>query len=42
MGGKDTCILQWKVLGGGGAADGRDRLASSSSASTSSPEPATG
>ncbi|KAG7235431.1 hypothetical protein INR49_002661 [Caranx melampygus] len=41
MGGKDTCILQWKVLGGG-AADGRDRLASSSSTSTSSPEPATG
>uniref|UniRef100_A0A8D3CIX4 EMAP like 3 n=1 Tax=Scophthalmus maximus TaxID=52904 RepID=A0A8D3CIX4_SCOMX len=39
MGGKDTCILQWKVVGGG-AVDSRERLASTSSASTSSPEPA--
>uniref|UniRef100_A0A8C3GC84 EMAP like 3 n=1 Tax=Cyclopterus lumpus TaxID=8103 RepID=A0A8C3GC84_CYCLU len=39
MGGKDTCILQWKVIGGG-AGDSRERLASASSASTSSPEPA--
>ncbi|XP_029932039.1 echinoderm microtubule-associated protein-like 3 isoform X3 [Myripristis murdjan] len=41
MGGKDTCILQWRVTGGG-VGDSRDRLASASSASTSSPEPATG
>ncbi|CAL9694578.1 unnamed protein product [Knipowitschia caucasica] len=37
MGGKDTCILQWKVLQVG---DSRERLASLSSTSTSSPEPA--
>ncbi|XP_068443305.1 echinoderm microtubule-associated protein-like 3 isoform X1 [Clinocottus analis] len=37
MGGKDTCILQWRVIGG----DSRDRLASASSSFTSSPEPAT-
>ncbi|XP_071782163.1 echinoderm microtubule-associated protein-like 3 isoform X2 [Centroberyx gerrardi] len=45
MGGKDTCILQWRVqgAGGGGAGDSRERLtsASSTSTSTSSPEPAT-
>uniref|UniRef100_A0A8C4H381 EMAP like 3 n=1 Tax=Dicentrarchus labrax TaxID=13489 RepID=A0A8C4H381_DICLA len=40
MGGKDTCILQWKVVGGG-VGDSRERLASASSTSTSSPEPAT-
>ncbi|XP_067435084.1 echinoderm microtubule-associated protein-like 3 isoform X1 [Thunnus thynnus] len=40
MGGKDTCILQWKVMGGG-AGGSRERLASASSTSTSSPEPAT-
>ncbi|XP_078132485.1 echinoderm microtubule-associated protein-like 3 isoform X1 [Sander vitreus] len=42
MGGKDTCILQWRVMGGGGG-DRRERLASASatSTSTSSPEPAT-
>uniref|UniRef100_A0A7N6B0J9 HELP domain-containing protein n=1 Tax=Anabas testudineus TaxID=64144 RepID=A0A7N6B0J9_ANATE len=40
MGGKDTCILQWKVVGGS-AGDSRDRLASVSSSSTSSPEPVT-
>ncbi|XP_071400175.1 echinoderm microtubule-associated protein-like 3 isoform X2 [Centroberyx affinis] len=47
MGGKDTCILQWRVQGGsggggGGAGDSRERLtsASSTSTSTSSPEPA--
>uniref|UniRef100_A0A8C9ZHE1 EMAP like 3 n=1 Tax=Sander lucioperca TaxID=283035 RepID=A0A8C9ZHE1_SANLU len=42
MGGKDTCILQWRVMGGGGG-DRRERLASatSTSTSTSSPEPAT-
>ncbi|XP_028988915.1 echinoderm microtubule-associated protein-like 3 isoform X1 [Betta splendens] len=39
MGGKDTCILQWRVMGGS-PGDGRDRLASVSSTSTSSPEPA--
>uniref|UniRef100_A0A8D0D4I0 EMAP like 3 n=1 Tax=Sander lucioperca TaxID=283035 RepID=A0A8D0D4I0_SANLU len=40
MGGKDTCILQWRVMGGGGG-DRRERLASatSTSTSTSSPEP---
>ncbi|XP_074480612.1 echinoderm microtubule-associated protein-like 2 isoform X1 [Sebastes fasciatus] len=39
MGGKDTCILQWRVIGG----ESRERLfsASASSTSTSSPEPAT-
>ncbi|XP_034471521.1 echinoderm microtubule-associated protein-like 3 isoform X2 [Hippoglossus hippoglossus] len=43
MGGKDTCILQWKVVGGS-AVDSRERLASASasSTSTSSPEPTTG
>lgn len=40
MGGKDTCILQWRVMGGG-VGDSRERLASASSTSTSSPEPAT-
>lgn len=40
MGGKDTCILQWRVMGGG-AGGSRERLASASSTSTSSPEPAT-
>ncbi|XP_063756609.1 echinoderm microtubule-associated protein-like 3 isoform X2 [Eleginops maclovinus] len=42
MGGKDTCILQWRVMGGGGG-DSRERLASASSTSpyTSSPEPGT-
>ncbi|XP_017282535.1 echinoderm microtubule-associated protein-like 3 isoform X2 [Kryptolebias marmoratus] len=39
IGGKDTCILQWSVTGGG-AGDGVERLASVSSTSTSSPEPA--
>ncbi|XP_072315121.1 echinoderm microtubule-associated protein-like 2 [Eucyclogobius newberryi] len=37
MGGKDTCILQWKVQQVG---DSRERLTSLSSTSTSSPEPA--
>lgn len=37
MGGKDTCILQWKVQRAGNS---RERLASLSSTSTSSPEPA--
>ncbi|KAJ0006475.1 hypothetical protein NQD34_013748 [Periophthalmus magnuspinnatus] len=37
MGGKDTCILQWKIQRVG---DSRERLASLSSTSTSSPEPA--
>lgn len=37
MGGKDTCILQWKVQRVGGSREG---LASQSSTSTSSPEPA--
>uniref|UniRef100_UPI0037E8699D echinoderm microtubule-associated protein-like 3 n=1 Tax=Semicossyphus pulcher TaxID=241346 RepID=UPI0037E8699D len=41
MGGKDTCILQWSVMGGG-VGGSRERLASASSTSTSSPEPATG
>ncbi|XP_055084870.1 echinoderm microtubule-associated protein-like 4 [Periophthalmus magnuspinnatus] len=36
MGGKDTCILQWKIQRVG---DSRERLASLSSTSTSSPEP---
>nr|XP_020450574.1 echinoderm microtubule-associated protein-like 3 isoform X1 [Monopterus albus]XP_020450575.1 echinoderm microtubule-associated protein-like 3 isoform X1 [Monopterus albus] len=40
MGGKDTCILQWKVIRGG-AGHSRERPASVSSTSTSSPEPAT-
>ncbi|XP_049423756.1 echinoderm microtubule-associated protein-like 3 [Epinephelus fuscoguttatus] len=42
MGGKDTCILQWRVIRGG-VGDSRERLASASasSTSTSSPEPAT-
>ncbi|KAK5876199.1 hypothetical protein CesoFtcFv8_027194 [Champsocephalus esox] len=42
MGGKDTCILQWRVTGGGGV-ESRERLASVSSTSpyTSSPEPGT-
>uniref|UniRef100_A0A674DV67 EMAP like 3 n=1 Tax=Salmo trutta TaxID=8032 RepID=A0A674DV67_SALTR len=39
MGGKDTCILQWRVKRGGTGDSGRDRLHSSSSTSTSSPEP---
>uniref|UniRef100_A0A8C9ZF39 EMAP like 3 n=1 Tax=Sander lucioperca TaxID=283035 RepID=A0A8C9ZF39_SANLU len=34
MGGKDTCILQWRVMGGGGG-DRRERLASATSTSTS-------
>ncbi|XP_028284689.1 echinoderm microtubule-associated protein-like 3 isoform X2 [Parambassis ranga] len=41
MGGKDTCILQWRVIGGG-TGESRERLTSSSSTSTSSPELATG
>ncbi|KAG7495720.1 echinoderm microtubule-associated protein-like 3 isoform X1 [Solea senegalensis] len=41
MGGKDMCILQWKVVGGG-ASNGRERLTSASSTSTSSPEPTVG
>ncbi|KAI3376679.1 hypothetical protein L3Q82_017108 [Scortum barcoo] len=40
MGGKDTCILQWRVIGGG-VGDSRERMVSASSTSTSSPEPAT-
>lgn len=36
IGGKDTCILQWKVTGGG-VGENREMLASSTS--TSSPEP---
>uniref|UniRef100_A0A669BEP1 EMAP like 3 n=1 Tax=Oreochromis niloticus TaxID=8128 RepID=A0A669BEP1_ORENI len=40
IGGKDTCILQWKVIGGG-VGNSQERLASASSTSTSSPEPAT-
>uniref|UniRef100_A0A671X5Q0 EMAP like 3 n=1 Tax=Sparus aurata TaxID=8175 RepID=A0A671X5Q0_SPAAU len=42
MGGKDTCILQWRVMGGG-SGDSRERLGSvsASSTSTNSPEPAT-
>ncbi|KAM4612160.1 echinoderm microtubule-associated protein-like 3 isoform 2-T2 [Polymixia lowei] len=39
MGGKDTCILQWRVIGGG-MGDSRERLTSTSSTSTGSPEPA--
>uniref|UniRef100_A0A8C7NE94 EMAP like 3 n=1 Tax=Oncorhynchus mykiss TaxID=8022 RepID=A0A8C7NE94_ONCMY len=39
MGGKDTCILQWRVKRGGTGDSGGDRLHSSSSTSTSSPEP---
>uniref|UniRef100_A0A674DX99 EMAP like 3 n=1 Tax=Salmo trutta TaxID=8032 RepID=A0A674DX99_SALTR len=34
MGGKDTCILQWRVKRGGTGDSGRDRLHSSSSTST--------
>ncbi|XP_076007120.1 echinoderm microtubule-associated protein-like 3 isoform X2 [Genypterus blacodes] len=37
LGGKDTCILQWRVVRGG-VGDSRERL---TSASSSSPEPAT-
>ncbi|XP_041842455.1 echinoderm microtubule-associated protein-like 3 isoform X1 [Melanotaenia boesemani] len=37
MGGKDTCILQWKMIGGG-VGDSGERMASASSTSTSSPE----
>lgn len=40
MGGKDTCILQWRVRGGD-VSDSMERLASASSISASSPEPAT-
>ncbi|XP_068163733.1 echinoderm microtubule-associated protein-like 3 isoform X1 [Antennarius striatus] len=40
MGGKDACILQWSVTGGG-VGNSRERLTSVSSASTSSPEPVT-
>ncbi|XP_030579061.1 echinoderm microtubule-associated protein-like 3 isoform X1 [Archocentrus centrarchus] len=39
IGGKDTCILQWKVIGGV-VGNSQERLASASSTSTSSPEPA--
>lgn len=39
MGGKDTCILQWRVKGGGMGDREGERLASTSSTSTSSPEP---
>uniref|UniRef100_A0A8C7ZB26 EMAP like 3 n=1 Tax=Oryzias sinensis TaxID=183150 RepID=A0A8C7ZB26_9TELE len=38
MGGKDTCILQWKVVGGN-RWDSKDKLGSASSTSTSSLEP---
>ncbi|XP_054914723.1 echinoderm microtubule-associated protein-like 3 isoform X2 [Poeciliopsis prolifica] len=38
IGGKDTCILQWKMTGGG-VGESRETLASASSTSTSSPEP---
>uniref|UniRef100_A0A3Q2TVD2 EMAP like 3 n=1 Tax=Fundulus heteroclitus TaxID=8078 RepID=A0A3Q2TVD2_FUNHE len=38
IGGKDTCILQWKVTGGG-AGESREVPASVSSTSTGSPEP---
>ncbi|XP_008433154.1 echinoderm microtubule-associated protein-like 3 isoform X1 [Poecilia reticulata] len=38
IGGKDTCILQWKVTGSG-VGESRETLASASSTSTSSPEP---
>ncbi|KAM9426190.1 echinoderm microtubule-associated protein-like 3 isoform 2-T2 [Pholidichthys leucotaenia] len=40
IGGKDTCILQWRVMAGGTAGDCRETPASTSSTSTSSPEPA--
>uniref|UniRef100_A0A8C5H325 HELP domain-containing protein n=1 Tax=Gouania willdenowi TaxID=441366 RepID=A0A8C5H325_GOUWI len=40
MGGKDMCILQWRVVGRG-SGDSRERLTSASSTSTGSPEPAT-
>uniref|UniRef100_A0A7N8XY97 EMAP like 3 n=1 Tax=Mastacembelus armatus TaxID=205130 RepID=A0A7N8XY97_9TELE len=40
IGGKDTCIFQWKVIGGE-VGESKERLASASSTSTSSPEPAT-
>ncbi|KAM9718382.1 echinoderm microtubule-associated protein-like 3 isoform 1-T1 [Menidia menidia] len=36
MGGKDTCILQWRVIGSG---DNVERLTSASSTTASSPEP---
>ncbi|KAM6909073.1 echinoderm microtubule-associated protein-like 3 [Xenentodon cancila] len=38
MGGKDTCILQWRVTGGG-VRDTRERRASASSTSTSASSP---
>ncbi|KAK5621436.1 Echinoderm microtubule-associated protein-like 3 [Crenichthys baileyi] len=38
IGGKDTCILQWKVTRGG-VGESREMPASASSTSTSSPEP---
>uniref|UniRef100_A0A4W5MSX3 EMAP like 3 n=1 Tax=Hucho hucho TaxID=62062 RepID=A0A4W5MSX3_9TELE len=38
MGGKDTCILQWRVKRGGTGDSGRDRLHSSSSTSTNKGE----
>uniref|UniRef100_A0A7N8X077 EMAP like 3 n=1 Tax=Mastacembelus armatus TaxID=205130 RepID=A0A7N8X077_9TELE len=38
IGGKDTCIFQWKVIGGE-VGESKERLASASSTSTSSPEP---
>uniref|UniRef100_A0A8C5H565 HELP domain-containing protein n=1 Tax=Gouania willdenowi TaxID=441366 RepID=A0A8C5H565_GOUWI len=37
MGGKDMCILQWRVVGRG-SGDSRERLTSASSTSTGSPE----
>uniref|UniRef100_A0A3P8W8P0 EMAP like 3 n=1 Tax=Cynoglossus semilaevis TaxID=244447 RepID=A0A3P8W8P0_CYNSE len=40
IGGKDMCILQWKVMGGG-TVDSKERLTSTSSTSSSSPEPTT-
>ncbi|XP_037335269.2 echinoderm microtubule-associated protein-like 3 [Pungitius pungitius] len=40
MGGKDTCIIQWRVIRGG-AGDSREKPPSASPTSTSSPEPAT-
>ncbi|XP_075896530.1 echinoderm microtubule-associated protein-like 3 isoform X2 [Nelusetta ayraudi] len=39
MGGKDTCILQWRVRGSGEVGGSTERLASASTTSTSSPEP---
>ncbi|XP_069036298.1 echinoderm microtubule-associated protein-like 3 isoform X2 [Lepisosteus oculatus] len=39
MGGKDTCILQWRVTGGGGGGAPLDRSSSVSSNSVSSQEP---